>query len=137
MKILLVESDPVQTAHFKSFISSQAAFEGSAVESGEEALEAHRRFRFDLALIDLQLHGSLSGIETAERLIQIHPIELAFYSQAYDPAISQAALLLQPILMLTKPLDTERLAEALRPIHQCRLRAATKALAERRSQLNA
>jgi DNA-binding NarL/FixJ family response regulator len=134
MKVLLIDSSAALADGLYPLFDDSTGFELRIVETGEEALEVHRRFHFDVAVVDLQLAGPLNGIETAERLAQIKPLHLVFSSNAYDPSVSQAALLLQPTLMLVKPVEASRLLMALQQLRDRELGHKGGAAAGRRSR---
>jgi len=113
MKVLFIEDDPALCAFYAKRYGEDSRYQVLVVETGEEAIDQHRRFQFDMAVIDFELAGRLNGIEAAERLLLVKPLQLIFCSDHYDSALYQSAILLQPLLILRKPPEEAVLSEAL------------------------
>ena len=113
MKLLFIEDDPSLAEVFKAWYADSRLYNVLVLDTGEEAIEQHRRFKFDLAVVDYQLAGNLNGIDTAVRLLQINPIKLVFCSNLYSEADFQSVMLVQPLMILMKPLDKNVLMDAI------------------------
>lgn len=65
--ILIVEDEPKIAALLEDYLRAHGGFHCRSVHRGDQALEAYRRQRTDLVLLDLMLPG-LDGIEVCKRL---------------------------------------------------------------------
>lgn len=112
IKILLVDDDP----HFLRAICKllgRNGYELTPVGSGEEALAAARRNKFDIAVVDLEMPG-MHGEQVLEALkkehLSIQVIILTGHG-ALDSAVRSARL--GVFRYLDKPCEPEELMHAL------------------------
>ena len=63
------------------------------VENGEQAIEAYRKEKFDLVILDVTIPGGMGGIETVKELKAIDPQVKALVSSGYanSPILSDSA----------------------------------------------
>src|SRR4051812_42600163 len=66
MRILIVEDDPSLAAGLERILSAEG-YAVDATSQGEQAVEAARRERFDLVILDIGLPG-MDGFEVLRRL---------------------------------------------------------------------
>ena len=66
-RVLLVEDDPDQAAILEAFLSAER-LDVAVADTGEQALELHRRKPADVLVTDLQLPG-MSGLDLIRRLV--------------------------------------------------------------------
>lgn len=83
--ILLVEDDPV-FAQLEGRVLKTEGYVTTWVPSGEAALELIQAtpFEFDMVLLDLELGSGMSGIQTAEGILQIRTLPIVFVSGHTD-----------------------------------------------------
>jgi PAS domain S-box-containing protein len=91
ISVLLVNDNPSSS----QVISDQLSSEGFAVidtaESGDDAIELAGRYRPELILMDADIKGSLSGIESAHHLRQQFDIPIILMTAFEEDAISEGA----------------------------------------------
>lgn len=106
-RILIVEDDPAYQLSLEMLLE-KLDFGYRIAESGEQAINVAQHTHFDLALLDIQLAGKMTGIELACELIQQFgtPIifltsndDLSTYEKARNAA--DAAFLVKPVNELT------------------------------------
>ncbi len=94
----------------------------SIAADGEEAIDVYRGAtgrgrRFDVVILDLTVRGGMGGAETLARLLEIDPEVCAVVASGYADAPIMAACESHGFsAVLTKPFDTDAVAEALRKI---------------------
>lgn len=89
------------------------------VATATEANEAIRKAeaaRPDVVLMDLRLAGGSSGAEAARRLFEGWRIRCVFLSGNLDPDTRARLAPLEPYAMLSKPILSTQLIEALRAV---------------------
>lgn len=126
LAVLLVEDEPLTLDELRHQLGTFA--EVGEVVPAADALEALRLLRsrsFDAAFLDISMPG-LDGMELAEvlaRLAQPPPVVFVTASEAH----AVAAYRIGAVDYLLKPVDRERVAEALRRIAQARRAAPVPA----------
>lgn len=112
LRILVVDDD-VDAA---DSLAELFELEGHAVEvaySGEEAIDAYRRSRFDIAFMDIMMPGK-NGVESFFEIRKLRPSAQVYMMTGYsveqliDQAIAKGAL-----GVLSKPVDLDKVLAAL------------------------
>ena len=130
-RVLLVEDDEDQRAIVRSYLE-KAGFAVSGVSTGDAAVEAAKRERPSLILLDVHLPGmdgySVCRTLKADRDTRGIPIVFATTRAAINERL--AGLALGADDYLTKPIDMRELLIRVRRLTEARPQAATDALAE-------
>ena len=109
-RILIVEDDGILAMHVQDMLCRLGYEVVGPVASGEEALTIVATHPIELILMDIELAGTLNGIQTAERIYQQWAVPIVFltgYSQ--DPLLQQAKIA-APYGYLIKPVPERELA---------------------------
>ena len=77
--------------------------------SGEEALELCKTFRPDIVLMDIQLKGTLDGVETAKKLRELYDLPVIYLTAHSDDATLHRASSTEPLGYLLKPFEERQL----------------------------
>ncbi len=113
---------------------SETGVEVCAAGSGAEAIDLADRWPIDLIVADIML-GDCTGLEVVVRLRETHDCTLpavVITGKGDCRALAEASRI-QPVELMTKPLDIPRLREAIR--EELDRRADTRALANRNNRL--
>ncbi len=86
------------------------------VATGEEAIRVSEEQRPDVALVDVSLMGNVDGLQAAREITGRMGIPVIFMSGYDDEKTRDAAMAVQPLDYLVKPLDLFRLKELLERI---------------------
>ncbi len=114
IKILVVEDEMIIAAKISMQLTSLGYTVTGILPRGEEALQHVRDNKPDLVLLDIQLKGSIDGIETARQLILNGPIGIIYITANSDEASFERAKATRPHAFITKPfkqLDLQRAIE--------------------------
>jgi len=79
----------------------------------EDVLSHLEDSRPDIVLLDIQLKGSMTGIDLAHELRNDHQLPVVFLTANSDEATFQQAKAARPYAFLAKPFDRQELARAL------------------------
>jgi DNA-binding NarL/FixJ family response regulator len=118
IRILLVDDHMVIRMGLMTAVSDASDMEVVAdVESGQEAIKAFRKYRPDIVILDLRMHG-LSGVETLRALRQEfkNARVLVFSSYAKGEEIYQA-MKAGATGFVMKEMPLTRLLGAIRAVH--------------------
>ena len=83
------------------------------VTSGEDAIKEAEIQKPDLVLMDINIYGQISGIEAAGKIRSQFGIPVIFMSGYSDEETKQKAFAAHPAGYFVKPLDYDKLKEAL------------------------
>ena len=114
IKILIVEDEMVIAANISLQLSSLGYDVTGIVPRGEEALHHVKQNRPDLVLLDIQLKGSLDGIETAQAMQVEYDIPIIYLTANADDDNFNRAKSTRPYAFISKPfkkLDLQRAIE--------------------------
>lgn len=113
LRILIVEDELLVAADLQEALERQGYEVPAAVRSGEAALQVLPAVRPDLVLLDINLRGQLTGIETAARIRAALPVPFIFLTGLADRATLDQALAEHPAAYLVKPFVERDLAIAI------------------------
>lgn len=111
MLIGICEDNDVIRVELRQEIEKQKSsieFQVYDFSSGEEMINSH--LQFDLAFLDIELEGSLTGLEVAQQLQNQQPDIILVFISGYTKYIS-SALRLHTFQFLLKPLDVQLFQE--------------------------
>jgi CheY-like chemotaxis protein len=114
LQLLLVEDDGVLFWDMESQIAGLGHTVVGGASSAQQAVEAARRLRPDLVLMDIRLEGQGDGITAARRIRDELGIPSLFVSGRLDPETTARACSAHPLGFLRKPFAPAELARALR-----------------------
>lgn len=112
-KILIVEDESIVALDLQSRLTAQGFSVVGIAKSGERAIEQVVAASPDIVLMDVQLTGSLDGIETAARLQEVHPVPVIFLTAFSDQKNIQRAKKSAAYGYLLKPYQERELVIAI------------------------
>ena len=112
-RVLVVDDEPDVCFTLAEALAADG-LEVEAVTSGREALESARRNPPDLAVVDIRL-GDCTGLELIGRLRgELGELPVVIVTGYGDPATLSEASRTRPVELLNKPVDVQRLRQAVR-----------------------
>ncbi|WP_297765894.1 response regulator [uncultured Muriicola sp.] len=112
-RVLIVEDDMIIAANI-SLQLSKLGYEITGIESrGEEALIHARLNTPDLVLMDINLKGSIDGIETAYSMQTTIDIPIVYITANNDEATFEKAKKTHPFAFIAKPINMRALHRTL------------------------
>lgn len=113
LKILVVEDDMI----IQMFISKTISMAGDEVigeaRNSSEVLQFVKHSKPDLIFMDIGISGKVDGIETAKKLNEFYDIPLIFITGNSDQSTIERAKKANPIDILFKPIDENKLKDNL------------------------
>jgi len=113
LRVLIVEDEALVADYIADVLEEAGHEVAGFAATGEKALEALARDRVDLAILDIKLKGSMTGIDVAHAA-RDRAIPYLFISGSGEPLTRQAAEATGPLAFLQKPFDQEELVSILR-----------------------
>lgn len=112
-RILIVEDEMIFALDLEQRLKSGGYETCELTANGEKALENCERQQPDVALIDINLRGDLSGIETAKQLRTRFSIPVIFMTGYADVKTRQDAETVEPAGYFIKPFEIGKLIETI------------------------
>jgi len=112
-KIMIVEDDRILAMGLQIQLNNWGYDVPAAVPSGEQALRQAEAMEPDLILMDIQIEGSLDGIETAYLIRQKKRVPIIFLTAYSTREMIERANTAEPAAYLIKPYDDRELRAAI------------------------
>ncbi len=132
VKILVVEDEMIIAAKISMHLTSLGYDVSDIVPSGEEAIAQFLKTPPDILLMDINLKGSLNGIQTASILQKHADVPIIYLTANTDNETFESAKATRPYAFISKPyqkLDLQRAIELV----VSRINSETVDLAEEKS----
>lgn len=113
LNVLIVEDDPMFSLVLTTLLRKDGYRVVGPVDNGPEALSLFSVNSVDLILMDVNIRGSLDGIETASRLLAQRPVPLIYLTGQTDRATLDRAKATFPAGYLVKPFSNESVRVAI------------------------
>ncbi len=107
--ILIVEDEFIVAENLRMKLKQQGYNVAGVVASGEEALRVFTGCYPQLILMDIQLQGSMDGIQTAEAIQSRYDVPIVYLTAHSDRATLARAKLSGPLGYILKPYDDREL----------------------------
>jgi CheY-like chemotaxis protein len=113
-KLLVVEDDSIMGIELKEVLEAFGYQVLDIVSSGEEAVKAAQKYSPDLVLMDIRLKGNINGIEATRKIREFSDVPVTFLTGYKSDGIVQEVAAIPGTVMLTKPVDFDRLKNSLK-----------------------
>ncbi|MEM7658176.1 MAG: response regulator [Bacteroidota bacterium] len=118
IQILIVEDDMIVGAHISMVLAEAGYGVLGLIPTGEAALEQIRTHPPDLVLMDVQLKGTLDGVDTAAAIYESTQIPVIFLTANSDAATFARAKATFPYAFISKPFRPSALLQAVELVVQ-------------------
>lgn len=112
-RILIVEDELIIATNMNDLLERLGYCVLQVVSSGEEAIIIAEQDRPDLVLMDINLSGTLDGIQTATRIIAVSDIPIVYLTSHSQDEFIERAKLTHPFGYLIKPVKGKDLKVAI------------------------
>ena len=108
-KILIVEDDEASAAHLEECLENLGYTVCASVLGGREAIEKAADKHPDLALVDLDLEGEISGLDVAEQIGSKFDVPVVYLIDETEGDLLQRAQETNPFGYVLKPFEARQL----------------------------
>ena len=115
-RVLIVEDNGIEAMLIERVVSDLRYEVLGPVATGEAALDLARREKPDVVLMDVQLQGSMSGVDAAEALREEQDCPLVFVTAYGDPEMGARMRRLAGFAVLGKPISDRIVELTLRQV---------------------
>lgn len=112
-KILVVEDEAIAVMTIEDILKDWGYDVCSFASSGKSAIERAEENRPDIVIMDINLHGSLNGIDAAEKIKKICSADIIFVTGYVKEDYEEKASKIKPIAFLEKPINFSLLRESI------------------------
>lgn len=114
LKAFIVEDEPLYADQLEILLKEAGFWHIGTADNAADAYEMVSEVRPDFMLVDVNIKGSIDGIELVKRLLQIEPELLIIFVTSYqDERTFKRASKTAPIAFLPKPIDEEQILRTL------------------------
>ena len=115
-RIVVVEDEGIVAMDISKCLTGLGYEIAFVSDSGERVIEELEHTKADLILMDVELKGSLNGLETAHIVREKHNIPVVFLTAFEDDATLAKISDLSPDGFLVKPFEDEQLKEKVESV---------------------
>jgi DNA-binding LytR/AlgR family response regulator len=112
-RILIVEDEALIADHLAACLTAEGYAVDAILDSAEDALAHLQTARPDLALLDIQLAGTLDGVDLAMAILGGSQIPVVFLTSNTDPRTLARVQLSRPAGFIVKPFQPADLRPAI------------------------
>ena len=110
ISVTIIEDNPLTAINLKQLLEEKQFVVDHIYASGEHYLLESDENESDIVLIDVQLKGTVTGIDIGKKLMESHPEKhLIFITGKYDDETISEILKLKPVCYICKPYDESTL----------------------------
>jgi CheY-like chemotaxis protein len=112
-KILIVEDEILSAVWMNDFLSEEGYSVCRPVTTGEQAVEAAKEETPDIVFMDINLAGSMDGIEAARIIHDRYDIPIIFMTGYFNNDILDTIREISPVAFLNKPIQVSDVETSL------------------------
>ena len=112
-KILIVEDERVVAEDIQRSLEQIGYTVPAIAGSGDDALKFVKQFIPDLILMDIVIRGSMTGIETAEKILADYDVPIVYLTAYADEKTLEEAKLTAPAGYILKPFNNRELQSTI------------------------
>lgn len=114
LKAFIVEDEPLYADQLEILLKEAGYWHIGTTDNAREAYEMVSAVRPDFMLVDVNIKGSIDGIELVNKLLLMDPELLIIYVTSYqDERTFKRASETAPVAFLPKPIDEEQILRTL------------------------
>lgn len=114
VNVLILEDDPIIALDIKSIVETLPRFHAFIASDTPSAMKIAHKYRLHVVLADIQIKGSIDGIETAQMLQQLYHSHVIFLTSFSDEETLKRASSISITGYILKPFREEELIASLR-----------------------
>lgn len=114
LKVFIVEDEPVYADQLEILVKEAGFWHIGTSDNATEAFEMITSIRPDFLLVDVNIKGSVDGIQLVDKLMKVDPDLLIIYITSYqDQRTFNRASETGPVAFLPKPIDENQILRTL------------------------
>jgi len=112
--IVIVEDEVITQRYLQDILSNNNVNVSGCFDNATDTLERLRHITCDMILMDINIKGSMDGIQLARKILEIHTFPVVFITAHNDDATLEELLELAPYGFISKPFSSKEIITTLK-----------------------
>lgn len=112
--VMIVEDEVITQRYLKDILSNNAVNVTGCYDNALDTLEVLRGTPCDMILMDINIKGSIDGIQLARKILEMYPFPIVFITAHNDDATLEELLELAPYGFISKPFSSKEIITTLK-----------------------
>jgi DNA-binding response OmpR family regulator len=112
-QIMIVEDEAITQRYLKDILVEKGITQVDCFDNAVDALSAMEKRTYQLILMDINIKGSIDGIQLSGKILDKYSIPIVFISAYSDDATLEDVLELSPFGFITKPFGSKEVLTSL------------------------
>lgn len=112
-KVLIVEDDMILSMVNKKYVELLGHKVAQAVRSGQDAIDAVKKYHPDIILMDIRIEGQMDGIEAMKEIRKFSEVPVVYLTGNSEPITKQRAEQTNMLAFCIKPISLDDLKNIL------------------------
>ena len=112
--IVIVEDEVITQRHLKDILSQHKVNVSGCFDNAADTLEALNAIECSMILMDINIKGSVDGIQLAKKILETRPLPIIFITAHNDDATLEELLELAPYGFISKPFSSKEVLVTLK-----------------------
>ena len=132
---MIVEDEAITQRYLKDILTEKGVKNIDCLDNAEDAMEAIRVKEYQLILMDINIKGTIDGIQLSKKILDKYVLPIVFISAYSDDETMEDVLELSPYGFITKPFGSNEVLTSLRVAYKRFLTFEAKVMKERNDQM--
>ncbi len=112
--VLIVEDEVITQRYLQDILSNNYANVSGCFDNALDTLEALKSINCDMILMDINIKGSMDGIQLARKILETYTFPIVFITAHNDDATLEELLELAPYGFISKPFSSKEILVTLK-----------------------
>lgn len=112
--IVIVEDEVITQRHLQDILSQHQVNVSGCFDNAADTIEALDHIKCDMILMDINIKGSMDGIQLARKILETYTFPVVFITAHNDDATLEELLELAPYGFISKPFSSKEILTTLK-----------------------
>ena len=112
--VVIVEDEVITQRHLQDILSNNGASVSGCFDNAIDTLEGLNTLTCDMILMDINIKGSMDGIQLARKILETYTFPIVFITAHNDDATLEELLELAPYGFISKPFSSKEILATLK-----------------------
>jgi len=111
--IMIVEDEVITQRYLRDILGQHEVARVDCLDNAKDALSQVKKEKYDMILMDINIKGSMDGIQLAREILRTHTLPIVFITAHNDSETFQEVLELSPYGFIGKPFSSRDVEVAI------------------------
>jgi len=111
--IMIIEDEVITQRYLKDILGQHEVARVDCLDNAKDALSQVKKEKYDMILMDINIKGSMDGIQLAREILRTHTLPIVFITAHNDSETFQEVLELSPYGFIGKPFSSRDVEVAI------------------------